>query len=520
MSPTDQELLAQYVQGQSDPTFTAVVERHVNLVYSAALRITAGDAALAEDITQKVFTDLARKAASVARVASVAGWLHTHTRFISLSTIRGEHRRRVREQEAFAMQEQPSTREINWSQLRPLLDEAVGELRPADRDAVILRYFENKSHREVGEALGLNENAARMKIERAVDKLQAHFVRHGLTVSSAIIAATMSANSVQAAPVGLGIKIASASLTAGGGAGGLIPIISHTLSMSTKTKIIITALIMVAFAAIPITSEYQQIRQMREQTTALVREKAGLQLELNRVKTRLNEMDQLTQNIAGKSSLPAVAAALASDAGSIEVKLSMQAVHGLSFQALDGKGFKLSKEAVALLGLTPEENTQMQNVMDELKNRVREHAVSVMQQIPADQAKDPAVSSFLADNPMGQASIYQIPAYSKEDGDALQAWFASTVNSVIGPERGSILAEKGQSAFKDWLAAGSGTTVAFVDNPGTLGQAASTSWLIKRQTSAGGNSLGTSVQRGDGQNAVPPEFSYLFEEVKDKASAP
>jgi RNA polymerase sigma factor (sigma-70 family) len=257
MNPTDQELLRQYAQGPSESAFTAVVERHVNLVYSAALRLTAGDAALAEDITQKVFTDLAHKAATVARAASVAGWLHTHTRFISLTAIRGERRRRIREQEAFAMHDPNNTPEINWSQLRPLLDEAVGELRPVDRDAVILRFFENKSHREVGETLGLNENAARMKIERALEKLQTHFVRRGVTVSSAVIATAMSANSVQAAPVGLGSKVAGASLVKSAGAVGFVQAIWSSCFMSTTAKVITTAVIAALIASMLLTIEYR-----------------------------------------------------------------------------------------------------------------------------------------------------------------------------------------------------------------------------------------------------------------------
>ena len=248
MDATDQELLQRYALRHDEPAFAVVVERQVDLVYSVALRLLAGDSPLAEDVTQKVFADLAAKAAGVARVGSVAGWLHTHTRFVSLTAIRGERRRQQREQEAAIMHHPEPVPEFDWERLRPLLDAAVGELRTVDRDAIVMRFFQNKSHREVGEALGLSENTARMRIERALEKLQAIFARRGLTVSSMAMALAISGNSVQAAPAGLGEEVAGALVKHAVAPIGPIQILLRIISMNTKTKIIVAALFIAIMA--------------------------------------------------------------------------------------------------------------------------------------------------------------------------------------------------------------------------------------------------------------------------------
>ncbi len=251
VTDSDQTLLLRYAQTRDEVAFAEVVERHLNLVYSTAKRVVQGDTALAEDVTQKVFADLAGQAAVAARATSVGGWLHTCTRFAALSAIRGESRRRAREQEATLMNEPSRIPETDWEQLRPLLDEAVGRLRPRDRDVVVMRFFEGKSHREVAEALGLNENAARMRVKRALEKLRKCFVRRGMAMSGVAVAEMISANSVQAAPAGLGAKVVGSSLASAAAVGAGHWAWSIFL-MSTRQKIAIAIIAFATLTAIPL----------------------------------------------------------------------------------------------------------------------------------------------------------------------------------------------------------------------------------------------------------------------------
>ncbi|HTB63681.1 MAG TPA: sigma-70 family RNA polymerase sigma factor [Opitutales bacterium] len=250
MTP-DQELLRQYAEEGSDAAFGELVRRQVNFVHSVAVRVVAPDTHLAEDVTQRVFTDLARKARPLSRHACLAGWLHRTTRYTAISAIRSEQRRRAREHEAATMQTLNTTPELNWEQMRPLLDAAVDQLGPLDREAVLLRFFHGQSHREIGAALGLSENSANKRIERALEKLRGYFARRGVTTTSAILATAISANSVQAAPAGLAEKVGRAALVGSGvlmvGAGGAF--LTAILFMSTKTKIILAVAIMVALVA-------------------------------------------------------------------------------------------------------------------------------------------------------------------------------------------------------------------------------------------------------------------------------
>jgi hypothetical protein len=179
---------------------------------------------------------------------TVVGWLHTTARHAAINTVRGEMRRRTREQEAFAMQDTIAQPSNSWNEIRPLLDEAVAQLREADRQALMLRYFNGLSHQEIGAVLGLNENSANKRIERALDKLRAYFTRRGVTTTSAILATAISANSVQAAPVGLAEKSVKTAVAGAAGAGLSLALLSTLLFMNTKYKVAL-AVVLVAFLA-------------------------------------------------------------------------------------------------------------------------------------------------------------------------------------------------------------------------------------------------------------------------------
>jgi RNA polymerase sigma factor (sigma-70 family) len=222
----DAELLRRYAESRSESDFAELVQRHVNLVYSAALRQVNGDAHLAQDVTQLVFADLARKAWTLASRPVLAGWLFTSTRFAAAKLVRGERRRQLREQEAQIMQQlcqQDSSAQLDWDRVRPVLDSALGELVDSDREAVLLRFFEDRDFATVGAKLRVSENAARMRVERALDKLHASLARRGVTSTTAALAGALTSQAVLAAPPGMAATVTGAVLAGGGAAalGGL-----------------------------------------------------------------------------------------------------------------------------------------------------------------------------------------------------------------------------------------------------------------------------------------------------------
>src|SRR5271163_4789464 len=137
MTP-DSELLRRFAKTNSEDAFTELVKRHVNLVYSAALRQVNGDGHLAKDIAQIVFTDLARKANSLSHRKTLTGWLYTSAHFAAAKIVRGENRRRDREEKFMREPNSETAPEADWEKLRPTLDDAMHELKQTDRDDILL----------------------------------------------------------------------------------------------------------------------------------------------------------------------------------------------------------------------------------------------------------------------------------------------------------------------------------------------------------------------------------------------
>ena len=169
----DSDLIRRFVDEHSQEAFAEIVRRRIGLVYSAALR-QVRDAHRAEDVTQEVFVDLARKARSLTRHPALIGWLYTSTHFAAAKLVRTEQRRARREQEAHAMNDPitPTAAAPDWDRVRPVLDAAMHELDETDRQTVLLRFFDQQPFARIGEQLGLSENAAQKAVDRALDKLQ------------------------------------------------------------------------------------------------------------------------------------------------------------------------------------------------------------------------------------------------------------------------------------------------------------------------------------------------------------
>jgi RNA polymerase sigma factor (sigma-70 family) len=215
MTNHDMELVRDYATHQSEQAFETLVSRHVNLVHAAALR-QVRDPHLAQEITQAVFIILARKSGSLNAKMILPGWLYRTACYVAKDALRAQRRRQHYEQEASmqsTLHEAPA--DVAWQELSPLLDEAMMQLAQSDRDALVLRFFQNKNSQEIGAAIGMSEDAAKKRVSRAMEKLRNYFFKRGVTSSAATIAGAISANSLPAAPVGLAKSISAVAVTKG-----------------------------------------------------------------------------------------------------------------------------------------------------------------------------------------------------------------------------------------------------------------------------------------------------------------
>lgn len=223
----DHQLLADFARTGSETAFAVVVGRYVNLVYSAALRFT-GNPHHAEEITQATFIVLSRKAGRLSSRVVLSGWLYQAARLTAANFVKGEIRRQRREQEVYMQSTLNEPDNEAWHAISPLLDEAMGALAPVDRDALVLRYFENRTAAEIGAALRMSEEAARKRVNRALDKLHRYFIRHGVSSGTAAIAGAISAHSVHAAPMLLAKSVTAVAAGKGAAAGGATLVLAKT----------------------------------------------------------------------------------------------------------------------------------------------------------------------------------------------------------------------------------------------------------------------------------------------------
>jgi len=233
-------LVREFAASRSDQVFDALVERHIGLVHSAAMR-QAGDPNLAEDITQAVFIILARKAAALGPKTVLPAWLYRTTRYAAADMLKARRRRLAREREA-QMQSSLNQPDGNpWEQLAPVLDDAMAELGEMDRTALVLRYYENKTNHEIAGTLRIEAGAAQKRVERALGKLRARLIKHGVALPALDIAGAMAAHSVQTAPAGLAAKVSMLAAKGGAVTTSVTTLIKGTLHLMTCAKLKLAA---------------------------------------------------------------------------------------------------------------------------------------------------------------------------------------------------------------------------------------------------------------------------------------
>jgi RNA polymerase sigma factor (sigma-70 family) len=251
------------------------------------------DIHLAEDVTQNAFAALARNVGQLGDRSVLSGWLHRTTQNIAAQTVRTEVRRRAREQEAVSMNELLSPdSEPRWEEIAPHLDEALGELDEAERDALMLRYFERKSAREMAQTLGIGEQAAQKRVNRAVERLREFFAKRGVTAGAGGLAAVLSAHAVQAAPAGLAVLISTSALVGGTTLAATVTS-AKTIAMTLIQKTLISAVI-VASAGTGI-YEFRQAARLRGQVQTLQLQQAPLTEQVAKLKAENVRLSSLAE---------------------------------------------------------------------------------------------------------------------------------------------------------------------------------------------------------------------------------
>jgi RNA polymerase sigma factor (sigma-70 family) len=286
MPSSDVELLRDYSANCSEAAFAELVRRHLDFVYAAAKR-QLGSSALAGDVAQSVFLDLARNARSLRRGASIIAWLHLVTRRTAVDLIRSESRRRAREQVAAEINATETPTDA-WQHVAPLLDETLSNLDQSDQTALMLRFFENRPLREVGDALGISDDAAQKRIARALAQLRDHFVRRGVPVTIAGLLSALPLHAVETAPGTLSPMISS--LVANHATAALaLPDTCRFLVM-TSTKKLITAAVLAATLG---TAVYEgvELRRRRHDIDALRHQTEQLEADLRALREERERSD-------------------------------------------------------------------------------------------------------------------------------------------------------------------------------------------------------------------------------------
>ena len=310
----DAELLAEFASRQAQDAFAELVRRHIDLVYSAALRQVGGDRHLAHDVVQLVFAALARKAGTLGPQVSVAGWLYKGAHYAAANAVRAERRRRIHEREAQAMREinHETDASADWARVGPVLDAAMLELGETDREAVLRRFFSAQSFAEIGGALRMSEDTARKRVARALDKLQRGLARRGVSSASAALTVALSQHAVVAAPAGLSAAVSEAAVSgaavaagASVGAGSLILMNKFATGLAVAaTLALLTTTAVLYRERSQVRDEIDALRQRRDGAMAAIAtaERRGIEL-----RAQLDALPGLAgaRSAAGEAGLPA-----------------------------------------------------------------------------------------------------------------------------------------------------------------------------------------------------------------------
>lgn len=410
----DATLLLRYAQERDEEAFAELVRRYLDGVYASALRRVGGDAHLAQDVAQQVFVALARRSGSLAPGLALSGWLYTATRNVAGSLVRTERRRKAREQEAAIMEKILSPSAVDappdWSRVAPVLDSALDDLREPERQVVLWRFVDRRPFSEIGAALRVTEDAARMRVDRALEKLRVGLARRGISSTSTALGVALAQNIAAAAPVSLASLITQSALVATPlAAGGYTLLLLQTMAQAKLTSVVAAGVALFALG----TATYQVAvhRQAEARLATDMRAYAALVARQRALEARTLPSDAASQRPALPAPLPSAAP-----------------LSGGAVQAAPGAGWDPKAEGRALLKRHPELREAMMatlraNLEIEYESFFRAQGLTPLQiaDFTAIQA-----AGYRFSHPMSDGRLYELALGDGSD--------AAEVRRVLGEE--------------------------------------------------------------------------------------
>ena len=435
MNASDQELISQFTREQSEDAFARLVNRHLNLVFSAALRQVRSPQ-LAEEVCQSVFAQLAQNAPKLKPNTVLTAWLYQVTRNASIDVVRREARRQAREQIAVQMSQMHSE-PSEWTQIEPMLDEAMQSLDDAERTAILLRYFENKSLKDVGLALGATEDAAQKRVSRAVESLRDYFSKRKITVGATGLVALVSAHAIQAAPAGLATTVTAGSITTSvalSTAGALT--LTKTIAMTTLQKALIATLSAVATGAIMV-SLYQahQASALRQEVQALRQQQQAT--EKSQMRELASERDRATNALAAMTAENATLKKSPPDLAKLRGEVGRLRMENTSLGSTSALS-KVTANAASRKMLRDQQKLGMSVIYK-----------GFAQQLKLSEQQSDQLNDLLADHIMDNVEHVTAVLRDKLTPDQMNGLFA-TQDAALQAQIQDLLGQDGLSQYKDY----------------------------------------------------------------------
>jgi RNA polymerase sigma factor (sigma-70 family) len=438
----DAELVKAYTRESSEQAFHALVQRHVDLVHATALR-QMGDSGIAQEITQNVFLVLARKAPRLAGRETLAGWLHRTTILECKARFRAELRRRQREETAAQIQLISREGESPLEAMLPLLDEALLDLRDSDRTAIVLRFLEGQSLREVGQTLGIGEDAARKRIDRAVERLSGFFKQRGFALPTGGTA--LFAKAAQAAPAGLASSSASAALAGAANATTILKLVLIPFMALTKTQ---TALICAMVALPPLAWQWRTEAKLAREYSAVSEQRLALEKRIQTEDQKLRILERATTAARNARTnqqvhLVALQNQLASSAptgtpykwddNSPVFRIPKAVVEKMGVASVSNERGKVTEQVKEVLQLSATEVAAVQAAVSKLRDAFHAAQARGMKIVDPDKAE-------VQNHAPERVVAFELPDVGAELNE-LRAALTEEIERAIGPERAEIFAK-------------------------------------------------------------------------------